>query len=111
MTSSRIAPSLGGAQDGTLVTPTSDSILPSTTKGVLLQQARDMGITVEERPVPWDEVPTLREVAACGTAVVVTPIKSITRGDQVRRFNSPRRHGRHPPCASLMHVPHAQAAH
>lgn len=68
------------------MTPTSSSILPSCTKAVLLQQARDMGITVEERPVPFDEVPTFREVAACGTAVVVTPIQSITRGSEVIRF-------------------------
>ncbi|KAL3905763.1 MAG: hypothetical protein SGPRY_010802 [Prymnesium sp.] len=43
---------------------------------------------VEVRPIPYDEVPSFREVAACGTAVVVTPIKSITRGDQVSRFDS-----------------------
>jgi len=77
---------LGVTADGTLVTPTSDSILPSCTKKVLLQQARDMGITVEERPVPWEEVATFKEIAACGTAVVVTPIKSITRGSEVLRF-------------------------
>jgi len=78
---------LGVTQDGTLVTPTSDSILPSCTKAVLLQQAREMGIPVEERPIPWEEVSTFREVAACGTAVVVTPIKSITRGETVLRFD------------------------
>jgi len=77
---------LGVTQDGTLVTPTSSSILPSCTKAVLLQQARDLGIKVEERPVPWEEVATLREVAACGTAVVVTPIKSITRGTDKHTF-------------------------
>lgn len=42
-----------------------------------------MGLTVEERPVHWDEVAELTEVAACGTAVVVTPIQSITRGSTV----------------------------
>jgi len=78
---------LGVTQDGVLITPTSDSILPSCTKAVLLQQARDLGIKVEERPVSWEEVGTLREVAACGTAVVVTPIKSITRGAQVHKFD------------------------
>jgi len=78
---------LGVTQEGTLVTPTSDSILPSCTKAVLLQQAREMGIPVEERPIPWEEVSTFREVAACGTAVVVTPIKSITRGETVLRFD------------------------
>lgn len=53
---------LGVTQEGTLVTPLSESILPSCTKRVLLQQARDMGITVEERPVRWDEVKSFREV-------------------------------------------------
>jgi branched-chain amino acid aminotransferase len=77
---------IGIKNDGTLVTPTSDSILPSCTKAVLLQQAKDMGMTVEQRPVPWDEVQTFTEVAACGTAVVVTPIKSITRGGKVLTF-------------------------
>ena len=66
-----------------LLRTTADSILPSCTKAVLLQQAKDMGMTVEQRPVPWDEVQTFTEVAACGTAVVVTPIKSITRGGKV----------------------------
>jgi len=79
---------IGITQDGTLVTPSSPSILPSCTKGVILQMAADLGIPVEVRPVPWDEVPTLREVAACGTAVVLTPIQSLTRGEQVVRFES-----------------------
>ena len=77
---------IGITHDGTVVTPTSDSILPSCTKGVVLQQARDMGLKVEERPVPFEEVATLKEVAACGTAVVLTPIQSITRGDTKHDF-------------------------
>ena len=77
---------IGITADGTLVTPTSDSILPSCTKAVLLQQARDMGLAVEQRPVHWDEVGDFAEVAACGTAVVVTPIASITRGSTVLTF-------------------------
>uniref|UniRef100_A0A7S3AN54 Branched-chain-amino-acid transaminase n=1 Tax=Haptolina ericina TaxID=156174 RepID=A0A7S3AN54_9EUKA len=79
---------IGITAEGTLVTPSSPSILPSTTKGVLLTLAADMGIKVEERPVPWSEISTFREVAACGTAVVLTPIKSITRGEQVHSFDS-----------------------
>ena len=71
---------IGVTKAGVVVTPTSDSILPSCTKGVVLQQARELGLTVEERPVAWEEVGELAEVAACGTAVVLTPIKSITRG-------------------------------
>ena len=63
------------------------SILPSCTKGVVLRMARELGLRVEERPVPWEEVATLSEVAACGTAVVLTPIASITRGDTTHRYD------------------------
>jgi len=73
---------------GALVTPSSPSILPSCTKQVVLSVARSMGMTVEERPIPYSEIPSLREVAACGTAVVLTPISSITRGADVTRFDS-----------------------
>ena len=38
------------------MTPYSPSILPSCTKRVVMQLARDMGIKVEERPVAWSEV-------------------------------------------------------
>ena len=53
---------LGVTADGTLVTPTSESILPSCTKAVVLQLAADLGIRVEQRPIHWDEVATLKEV-------------------------------------------------
>lgn len=36
----------------------------------------------------YDEISDLAEVAACGTAVVLTPIKSITRGSSVHRFET-----------------------
>ena len=73
---------------GKLVTPKSPSILPSCTKRVVMQAAADMGLEVVERPVPWDEVGSFEEVAACGTAVVLTPIQSITRGTETVRFGS-----------------------
>ena len=45
----------------------------------LMQVARDLGITVEKRPiVAEEELPTFAEVDACGTAVVITPISSVT---------------------------------
>ena len=78
---------IGITHDGVVITPTSDSILPSCTKGVVLQLAEDLGFKVEQRPVGWEEVTTLKEVAACGTAVVLTPIASITRGDTVTKFD------------------------
>jgi len=78
---------LGVTKDGTLVTPYSPSILPSCTKRVILTLAQDMGIKVEERAVPYSEVADLAEVAACGTAVVLTPIKSLTRAGEKLTFD------------------------
>lgn len=60
------------------ITPDSPSILGSVTNLCLQQIAMDMGLTVERRPVKFDEVGSFREVAACGTAVVITPLAEIT---------------------------------
>lgn len=60
------------------VTPKSGSVLPSITNKSLMQIADDMGYTVEEREIPIDELETFDEVLAVGTAVVVTPIGSVT---------------------------------
>ncbi|KAG8457970.1 hypothetical protein KFE25_012641 [Diacronema lutheri] len=78
---------IGVTKDGTVVTPASPSILPSCTREVVLQAARDLGLKAEHRPVRWDEVRDLAEAAACGTAVVLTPMRSITRGSEVVRFH------------------------
>ena len=40
---------------------------------------------MEERPIPVTELKSLKEVAACGTAVVVTPVNRIVYKDEVRR--------------------------
>ncbi|MFT4213407.1 MAG: branched-chain amino acid aminotransferase [Microbacterium sp.] len=67
-------------QDGTLVTPASESILEGITRNSLLQLAEDRGLRVERRPVSlaqWrDGVASgeIVEVFACGTAAVVAPI-------------------------------------
>ncbi|GAB5357013.1 hypothetical protein AAMO2058_000337200 [Amorphochlora amoebiformis] len=73
-------------EKGRYVTPKSESILPSTTNKVLMKIASSLGIEVEERPVAFEEVSGFKEVAACGTAVVLTPVGSITKGDQVYKF-------------------------
>lgn len=70
-------------QDGTYVTTKSSSILPSITNLTLQQIAKDLGIPVEVRAVSFDEVTTFAEVAACGTAVVVTPVYQIEREGKV----------------------------
>ncbi len=66
-----------GIKDNTYVTPLSTSILPSITNRSLQQLAKDMGMKVEIRPIPEDELPTFEEAGACGTAAVISPIERI----------------------------------
>lgn len=61
------------------VTPKSPSVLPSITNKSLMQIAKDEGFTVEEREVKVEELENFDEVLAVGTAVVVTPVGTITR--------------------------------
>lgn len=75
------------ADGKSFVTPESESILPSITNKMLMQLAADMGLKVERRPVAWDEVASFKEVAACGTAVIITPLKSVTRGAEKFEFD------------------------
>ena len=86
---------LGIKKDGTYVTPDSHSVLPSVTNMSLKQVAADLGWKVECRPVPYTEIREFAEVAACGTAVVVTPVCEITRGDEVIRISDPDTVGPH----------------
>ena len=51
-----------------------------------MQVAQDLGITVERRPVMRAELGDLAEVAACGTAVVITPVSRIYDGDKVYEY-------------------------
>ena len=66
-----------GIKNGSYVTPASESILPSITNMSLRQLAKDMGLKVEARHVPIEELDTFEEVAACGTAAVCSPISQI----------------------------------
>ena len=61
-------------KDGKLVTPKSNSILPSITRRSILQVARDyLGMETEEREVYLDEVKDFAECGLCGTAAVHLP--------------------------------------
>ena len=73
---------LGIKKDGTYVTTDSRSVLPSVTNMTLRQICEDEGRKVEVRHVPYEELKEFAEVAACGTAVVVTPVWQIVRGDE-----------------------------
>ena len=61
----------------TYITPMSDSILPSITNKTLEQVAAHLGMEVERRPVPVEELSTFEEVGECGTAVVITPVHKL----------------------------------
>lgn len=66
-----------GIKDNTYVTPQSDSILPSITNMSLEQIAKDLGLKVERRRIPFEELATFEETGACGTAAIISPIKKI----------------------------------
>ena len=71
-------------KEGTLVVPKSatDSILPSITRRSLVELARDvLGITVDERPVKFQEVldGNFVECGLCGTAAVISPVARVAK--------------------------------
>lgn len=66
-----------GIKGNTYVTPKSSSILPSITNMSLMTLSEDMGMTVEKRQVPVEELAEFDETGACGTAAVITPISKI----------------------------------
>ena len=61
-----------------LVTPKSDTILPSITRRSLLHVAKEyLGLEVEERPVALSEIGDFTECGLCGTAAVISPVGTI----------------------------------
>ena len=72
-------------KDGTVVTPKSSSILPSITRRSLLYVAEHyLGLKVEERPIPLEEVYDMAECGLCGTAAVVSPVgKIVDHGKEI----------------------------
>ena len=79
-------------EDGTLVVPKShtDSILPSITRRSLVQVAQDLGMTVDERYVTWEEVAggEFVECGLCGTAAVISPVGAINDHGRLISFPS-----------------------
>jgi len=66
-----------GIKNDTYITPQSTSILPSITNKSLIQIAESLGMKVERRPIPEEELATFEEAGACGTAAVISPISRI----------------------------------
>lgn len=72
-------------KDGKLVTPKSDSILPSITRRSLMVVAEKyLGMEVEHREVYFDEVKDFAECGLCGTAAVISPVgKIVDHGKEI----------------------------
>lgn len=72
-------------KDGKVVTPKSDSILPSITRRSLCYVAEKyLHLTVEHRPVKFEEVKDFAECGLCGTAAVISPVgKIVDHGNEI----------------------------
>ena len=71
-----------GIKENTYITPESTSILPSITNKSIMEMAPDLGLKVERRSVPVDELDSFEEVGACGTAAIIAPIGEIKDLDE-----------------------------
>ena len=72
-------------KEGKIVTPKSDSILPSITRRSMVYVAEHyLGIKVEERQVRLDELSGFAECGLCGTAAVLSPVgKIVNHGEEI----------------------------
>lgn len=72
-------------KDGKVVTPKSDSILPSITRRSLVYVAKEyLGLEAEEREIYLDEVQDFAECGLCGTAAVISPVgKIVDHGKEI----------------------------
>ena len=72
-------------KDGKVVTPKSDSILPSITSRSLVYVAQHyLGLEAEERVIPFEEVKDMAECGLCGTAAVISPVgKIVDHGKEI----------------------------
>ncbi len=75
-----------GIKNNTYITPESTSILPSITNKSLMQLAEDLGMKVERRHVPIEELAEFEEAGACGTAAVISPIERIDDLEQNKTY-------------------------
>lgn len=76
-------------KDNKIVTPKSESILPSITRRSLMTVAKDyLGLEVEEREVFFEELPEFVECGLCGTAAVISPVGCVNdHGKEIKFAN------------------------
>ena len=72
-------------KEGKVVTPKSNSILPSITRRSLMYVAKEyLGLEVKEREVYLEEVKDFAECGLCGTAAVISPVgKIVDHGKEI----------------------------
>ena len=72
-------------KDNKVVTPHSQTILPSITRRSIMYVAEHyLGLEVEERDVYFDEVKDFAECGLCGTAAVISPVgKIVNHGEEI----------------------------
>lgn len=71
-------------KDNTVITPKSDTILPSITRRSLMHVAEHyLGLKTQEREVFVNELKDFKECALCGTAAVLSPVKKVDYNNQV----------------------------
>lgn len=72
-------------KDNKVVTPKSNSILPSITRRSLLYVAKEyLGLEAEEREITLEEVKDFAECGLCGTAAVISPVgKIVDHGTEI----------------------------
>lgn len=83
-------------RNGVLVSPPNDTSLESITQGMVIQLAKDAGISVERRKITRDEVYIADEAFFTGTAAEVTPIRDVDgyvigdgkRGEMTKQLQS-----------------------
>lgn len=76
-------------KDNKIVTPKSNTILPSITRRSLMVVAKEyLGLEVEERPIRLDGVKDFAECGLCGTAAVISPVGKIVNHDEEICFPS-----------------------
>ena len=72
-------------KDNEVITPKSNTILPSITRRSLMYVAEHyLGLKAEEREIRLDEVKDFKECALCGTAAVLSPVgKIVDHGKEI----------------------------
>ena len=75
-----------GIKNDTYITPRSTSVLPSITNKSLMQLAKDLGMKVEHRQIPEEELATFEEAGQVGTAAVISPILRVDDLDENKSY-------------------------